>query len=99
LTRTLTVAQNVATSSIRISVLSGGSVDQHDVERIARAALRELGVAGAVVTIAPEAQTGHWRIDIHGGGHGPGQLRIKCGQGSTAQWVRQQIFDQYNAQT
>ena len=79
-------------------VLSGGSVDQHDVERIARAALRELGVTGAVVTIAPEAQTGHWRIDIQGG-HGPGQLRIKCGQGSTAQWVRQQIFDQYNAQT
>jgi hypothetical protein len=73
-------------------------VEQHDVERIARAVLRELGVTGAVVTIAPESQTGHWRIDIHGG-HGPGQLRIKCGQGSTAQWVRQQIFDQYNAQS
>lgn len=71
-------------------------MDQHDVERIARAALRELGVIGTVA-IVPGAETGHWRIDIHGG-HGPGQLRIKCGQGSTAQWVRQQIFDQYNAQ-
>jgi hypothetical protein len=73
-------------------------VDQHDVERIARSTLRELGVSGAVVTISPEAQDGHWRISIQGT-HGPGQLRIKCGQGSTAQWVRQQIFDQYNAQS
>jgi hypothetical protein len=73
-------------------------VDQHDVERIALSALRELGVIGAVVTIAPETQTGHWRIDIRGG-HGPEHLRIKCGQGSTAQWVRQQIVDQYNAQS
>jgi hypothetical protein len=72
-------------------------VDQHDVERIARAALRELGVIGTVA-IAPEAEAGGWRIDIHGG-HGPGPLRIKCGQGTTAQWVRQQIFEQYNAQT
>ena len=31
------------------------------------------------------------------GGTGPGQLRIRCGAGSTAQWVRQQIFDQYTA--
>lgn len=75
----------------------GGSVEQHDVERIARATLRELGVAGATVTIAPGPQSGHWRIEIQGS-HGPGQLRITCGQGSTAQWVRQQIFDQFNAQ-
>jgi hypothetical protein len=73
-------------------------VDQHDVERIAHSTLRELGVTGAVVTISPEAQDGHWRISIKGT-HGPEQLRIKCGQGSTAQWVRQQIFDQYNAQS
>jgi hypothetical protein len=66
-------------------------------ERIARAALRELGVAGVTVTIAPGPQSGQWRIEIQGG-QGPGQLRITCGQGSTAQWVRQQIFDQYNAQ-
>lgn len=73
-------------------------MDQHDVERIARSTLRELGVTGAVVTISPETQDGHWRISIQGT-QGPGQLRIKCGQGSTAQWVRQQIFDQYNAQS
>ncbi len=73
-------------------------MDQHDVERIAHSTLRELGVTGAVVTISPETQDGHWRINIQGT-QGPGQLRIKCGQGSTAQWVRQQIFDQYNAQS
>jgi hypothetical protein len=76
----------------------GGSVDQHDVERIARATLRELGVVGAVVTVVPDTQPGQWRIDI-AGTHGPGRLRIKCGEGTTAQWVRQQIFEQYTAQS
>jgi hypothetical protein len=75
----------------------GGSVDQHDVERIARATLRELGVVGAVLTIAPDTQPGQWRIDIKGA-HGPERLKIKCGEGTTAQWVRQQIFEQYTAQ-
>jgi hypothetical protein len=70
-------------------------VDQHDVERIARATLRELGVVGAVLTIAPDGH-GQWRIDIKGA-HGPERLRIKCGEGTTAQWVRQQIFEQYTA--
>jgi hypothetical protein len=73
-------------------------VDHHDVERIARAALKELGEASAVVTIAEvDGQPGQWRVDIKGG-HGPGQLKIRCGQGSTAQWVRTQIFEQYLAQ-
>ena len=86
-----------ATSSINCDV-HGGRVDQHDVERIARATLRELGVVGAVLTIVPETQPGQWRIEIRGG-HGAERLRIKCGEGSTAQWVRQQIFDQYTAQS
>jgi hypothetical protein len=72
-------------------------LEQQDVERIAHAALKELGVFGAVLTVAPEGQPGHWRIDIKGG-HGPVQLKIKCGQGSSAQWVRDQIFEQYLAQ-
>jgi hypothetical protein len=71
-------------------------VEQQDVERIARAALRELGVVGAVLTIAADGQPGQWRIDIQGG-HGPDRLKIKCGQGSSAQWVRDQIFEQYLA--
>jgi hypothetical protein len=80
------------------AMFTGGSVDQHDVERIARATLRELGVVGAVLTIAPDIQPGQWRIDI-AGTQGPGRLRIKCGEGSTAQWVRQQIFEQYTSQS
>jgi hypothetical protein len=31
-----------------------------------------------------------WRIQI-----GDRSLNIRCGQGSTPQWVRTQIFDQY----
>jgi hypothetical protein len=84
----------MATSSIQ--TFTGGPVNQADVERIAQATLRELGVVGAIVTVTSETQ-GEWRVDIRGGS-GPERLRIRCGQGSTAQWVRQQIFDQYTAQ-
>jgi hypothetical protein len=72
-------------------------VEQDDVERIARASLRELGVFGVALSVAADGPPGHWRIDIKGG-HGPGQLKIRCGAGSTAQWVRDQIFEQYLAQ-
>jgi len=72
-------------------------VNQSDVERIAQATLRELGVVDAAVTVTAEGRPGEWRVDIQGRG-GRGQLRVRCGTGSTAQWVRQQIFDQYTAQ-
>jgi len=71
-------------------------LNQNDVERIAHATLRELGVVGAVVTVTAEAQPGEWRVEIQGT-RGPERLRVKCGTGSTAQWVRQQIFEQYTA--
>ena len=73
-------------------------MEQEDVERIARAALKELGVFGVALTIAADGPPGHWRIDIKGG-HGPGRLKIKCGPGSSAQWVRDQVFEQYLAQS
>jgi hypothetical protein len=76
----------------------GGTLEQQDVERIALSTLKELGVFGVSVTIAADGPPGHWRIDIQGG-HGPDRLKIRCGQGSTAQWVRTQIFDQYTAQS
>ena len=70
-------------------------MDQQDVERIARAALKELGVFGVEPVVAPIAgQPGCWRIDIRGSQG----LKIKCGEGSSAQWVREQIFEQYLAQ-
>jgi uncharacterized membrane protein len=72
-------------------------VNQSDVERIAQATLRELGVVDAVVTVTADARPGEWRVDIQGS-RGREQLRVRCGAGSTAQWVRQQIFEQYTAQ-
>jgi len=71
-------------------------VNQADVERIAQATLRELGVVGVVVTVTADERPGEWRIDVEGG-HGPEHLRVRCGAGSTAQWVRQQIFEQYTS--
>jgi hypothetical protein len=68
-------------------------VEQQDVERIARVALKELGVAGLDVTISPDGKPGHWLIDVRGS-QGRNRLKITCGQGSSAQWVRDQIFDQ-----
>jgi hypothetical protein len=74
----------------------GGRLEQHEVERIAHATMKELGVFGAVLTISQQAKPGHWRIDIRGG-HGPDHLNIRCGQGSSPQWVRDQIFEQFLA--
>jgi hypothetical protein len=81
---------------LQIWLRPGGRLEQHDVERIAHATMKELGVFGAVLTISQGAQPGHWRIDIRGG-HGPDHLKIRCGQGSSPQWVRDQIFEQFLA--
>lgn len=70
-----------------------GEVDQQDVERIARKALQELGVNASALVVAPlGGQPGVWQIEFDGGR----ALRIKCGQGSTPQWVREQIFAQFS---
>jgi hypothetical protein len=67
-------------------------MEQQDVERIVRKALQDLGVAFSAVTIVPAAaQPGVWQIDFGG----DRALKITCGAGSTPQWVRQQIFDQF----
>jgi hypothetical protein len=71
-------------------------VEQHEVERIARATLRELGVPTMNIKITEESQAGQWRVDIEGPHH---HLKIKCGHGSTAQWIRAQIFEQFLAQS
>jgi hypothetical protein len=92
------VTDNAATADHDRKRTVGGTLEQQDVERIARAAMKELGVFGVVLTIAADGPPGHWRIDIKGG-HGPGSLKIRCGAGSSAQWVRDQIFEQYLAQS
>lgn len=67
-------------------------MDQQDVERIARKALQELGVANPAVVVAPSrTEPGVWQIEFGG----DRALRIRCSQGSTPQWVRDQIFEQF----
>ena len=61
-------------------------------ERIARKALQELGVSATSLTVEQaDGQPGTWRIEFGG----EQALKITCGQGSTPQWVRQQIFEQF----
>jgi hypothetical protein len=74
-------------------------VERQDVERIARAALRELGASGPEqAEVTEDDRPGHWRIAFDGS-HGRAHLRIKGGPGTTPQWIREQIFQQYLAQT
>jgi hypothetical protein len=65
-------------------------VEQQELERVARKALKELGVPDAGLTVRAGTQPGMWRIEL--GDHRA--LNIKCGQGSSPQWVRDQIFEQ-----
>ena len=75
------------------------TVERQDVERIAHRALKELGVAAAErAAVTAGEQPGHWRIEFDGP-QGRALIRIKCGPGTTPQWVREQIFQQYLAQT
>jgi hypothetical protein len=68
------------------------TVDQQEVERIARKALKDLGVTPSTLTVAAAGgQPGVWRIDFGG----ERALRITCGPGSTPGWVRDQIFEQF----
>ncbi len=71
-------------------------MEQQDVERIAHATLKELGFTGTETVAAVDGQPGQFRIDLRGA-QGPDRIRIRCGAGSTAQWVRDQIFEQYLA--
>jgi hypothetical protein len=71
-------------------------VEQPDVERIARATLKELGISGAQLLVRPvEGQPGQWRMDIDGVPGTAVALRVTWGQGSTPQSIRAQIFEQY----
>lgn len=68
-------------------------VDQQDVERIARQALKELGVATSAVTVTRGDKPDTYRVDFGGAN----VLLVRCGPGSTPQWVRSQVVDQYLA--
>ena len=70
-------------------------MELQDVERIARGALKELGVTPVSLTVIPVPGTpGVYEVEFGGSA----TLKIKCGRGSSAQWIREQIFEQYQAQ-
>ena len=65
-----------------------------DLERIAKAALRELGAGNPPLTITADGQPDRWRVNV--GGSDPATLTIRAGSGTTANHVREQIFSQFS---
>ena len=65
-----------------------------EIERIVRLALRELGVGDVPVTIAAKSPDS---FEVMLGGRAPITLVIRAGTGTTSQFVRQQIFEQFPA--
>jgi hypothetical protein len=66
-----------------------------DVERIARVALRELGAGDPPLTItAADGASDRWQIAV--GGRDPFVLTVSAGPGTTASFVREQIFAQFS---
>ena len=68
-------------------------VERQDLERIAKTVLRELGAGDVAVTLEPEAEPGRWRVTV--AGQTASSFVIRCGSGTTAQFVRNQIFEQF----
>ena len=64
-----------------------------DLERIAKHALRELGAGDAPVTVTA-APGDRWHVEI--GGSMPLTLTLRGGAGTSAQFVRDQIFEQFS---
>ena len=64
-----------------------------DLERIAKKALRELGVGDPPLTITADGVPDRWRLNV--GGSDPATLTIRAGEGTTANHVREQIFNQF----
>lgn len=68
-------------------------MELNEVERIARAALRELGVGTVGVTVSAEQQPDRWRIDVATAP--PCTIVVRAGAGTRAQFIRDQIFEQF----
>ena len=66
-----------------------------ELERIAKAVLRELGAGDPPIRIAPDTHADRWRIEV--GGSDPHTLIVRAGRGTTAHFVREQIFTQFSA--
>jgi hypothetical protein len=70
-------------------------MDAQDLERIAKHALRELGAGDVPVTVTAGERTDRWRLDV--GGSTPLTLTIRAGAGTSAQFIRDQIFEQFSS--
>jgi len=64
-----------------------------DLERIAKAALRELGAGEVTLVVATQKGADRWEIVV--AGTPPRSFRIRAGEGTSAQFVRDQIFEQF----
>jgi hypothetical protein len=69
-------------------------MDPEALERIAKHALRELGAGDVSLTITPESRPDRWRVEV--GGSVQTTLSIRAGAGTSAQFVRDQIFEQFS---
>ena len=69
-------------------------MEQQDVERIAKVALRELGAGEVSVSVTPESRPNVWRVAI--GGSVQSTMSIRGGAGTSAQFIRDQIFEQFH---
>ena len=65
-----------------------------DVERIAKTALRELGAGNVSVTVTPGPHPDRWLIAI--GGSERTTMSIRAGAGTSPNFIREQIFEQYH---
>lgn len=68
-------------------------MEQQDLERIARIALRELGAPDGLLRVTPAGQPDRWRVVLEGSM--PMTLTIRAGRGTSPQHVREQIFEQF----
>jgi hypothetical protein len=68
-------------------------MEPKDLERIARLALRELGAGDVALSIEADQQPDRWRIVV--GGPAASTLVVRAGRGTTPQYVREQIYDQW----
>jgi hypothetical protein len=66
---------------------------QEDLERIAKTALRELGAGDVTLVVEPDNGRDRWLITV--AGDISRSLRVRAGKGSSAQFVRDQIFEQF----
>ena len=69
-------------------------MQQDELERIAKKALRELGAGDPPLTITTAGQPDRWRVQV--GGSDPATLTIRAGAGTSPGHVREQIFNQFS---